>query len=223
VIAAYREAEHIGAVVREVLGYGPKVLVVDDGSDDDTAALAEAAGAEVLRHPENRGKGAATQSGLNWARSHGYETAITLDGDGQHAPSDLPAFFQAYAEAGTAVLLGDRMANAESMPLVRRCTNAFMSWLLSRAAGVRIPDTQCGYRMFRCDVLPEVWPDSARFAAESEMLLDLAEQGVEMGAVPVATIYGEEKSKIRPLPDTWRFFSMLRRRKKIRRARERAA
>jgi hypothetical protein len=96
-----------------------------------------------------------------------------------------------------------------------------MSWLLSREMGQYVPDTQCGYRLFRCDVIPFVSPESTRFAAESEILLHVSERGIRVDSVPVATIYRDEKSKINPFKDTFRFFGMLHRYRRHRRRRGR--
>lgn len=211
VIPAYREQGRIGSVVRALHPYGAPVVVVDDGSDDRTADEAAQAGAVVLRHPVNQGKTAALATGFRFAREHGYEFAVTMDGDGQHRPEDLPVFLHAYARGEAAVLIGNRMTNPEGMPWIRRMTNRFTSWLLSRRMGQFVPDTQCGFRLFRCDVAPFEHLQSRRFEGESEVLLRLAEAGIRIGSVPVRSVYGTERSKIRPLRDTWRFFRMLRR------------
>jgi len=223
IVPAYREAARIAEVVRGVRRHCPRVLVVDDGSDDGTAEAARQAGAEVLRHAVNRGKGAALNTGFARARRQGLDFVITLDGDGQHDPDDLPAFVAAYRRSGLPVLVGNRMDRAAGMPLVRRLTNRFMSALLSREMGQRVPDTQCGYRLYRLDALPAQPLGSARFAAESEILLELAERGARIGSVPIRVIYRDERSKIRPLRDTARFFRMLRRYRRERRRRLRAA
>ena len=208
-IPAYKEGERIAEVVRDVLKVCPNVVVVDDGSPDDTAEVAEKAGATVLVQEVNRGKGAALNRGFEYAREKGYEFVVTLDGDGQHAADDIPAFIDAYAQ-GTPVIIGNRMSDTSTMPLIRRLTNRFMSWLISRKMGQRVPDTQNGFRLYKTDVIPEMQTGSQRFAAESEILLELAANGVRMGAVPIKVIYRDEKSKINPVKDTWRFFKMLR-------------
>lgn len=219
IIPCYREGGRIGAVVGAVLKIIPDVIVVDDGSPDQTATEAEQAGALVIRHEVNRGKGAALDTGFRVARDKGCEYVITMDGDGQHAVSDLPRFVETYMETGTPVLVGNRMADTRSMPWLRLMTNRFMSWLLSREMGQFVPDTQCGYRLYKLSVVPELSAESKRFAAESEILMDLSCQGVKIGSVPIATIYGTEKSKIHPVKDTIRFYQMLRQHRKRRRQR----
>ena len=216
-IPAYNEEKRVGAVVREVLEYCPDVIVVDDGSPDDTDKIAAEAGAIVLEHVRNQGKGAALQTGFDYAREHGYDLAITLDADGQHAPSDIPAFLQAYERTHSPVLVGNRMGDVAAMPRLRRFVNRFMSDLLSRVMGQHVPDSQCGFRLYHRSAFPAGPYDahSQRYAAESEILLRLALEGRKIGAVTIQTIYGDEKSKVRPLADTLRFFRMLRRFKKI--------
>jgi glycosyltransferase involved in cell wall biosynthesis len=209
VVPAFREEKRIGDVVRRIREYCPDVLVIDDGSGDGTAAAAEQAGAIVLRHAVNQGKGAALNTGFRHAREQKYEVVLTLDADGQHDPAEIPKFLEAYRRTGIPVLIGSRMAEVEGMPWVRRLTNRFMSGLLSRMMGQYVADTQCGYRLYRCDILPFVSAGSQRFAAESEILLRLAQRGVRMDSVRIRTIYGDEKSKIHPGADTVRFFSML--------------
>ena len=216
-IPAYNEEKHIGAVVREVLDYCPDVVVIDDGSPDDTDRVAAAAGATVLEHVRNQGKGAALQTGFDYARAYGYDLALTLDADGQHAPSDIPAFLQAYERTHSPVLVGNRMGNVGDMPWNRRFVNRFMSDLLSRVMGQYVPDSQCGFRLYHRSAFPEGPYDahSQRFAAESEILLRLALQGRKIGAVAIQTIYGDEKSKVNPFFDTIRFFRMLHRFRRI--------
>ncbi len=185
------------------------MVVVDDGSTDATAAEAEKGGATVLRHARNQGKGAALGTGFSHARGRGYEAVITLDGDGQHDPADIPAFLTAYGRGGATVIVGNRMADTGRMPRVRRGTNRLMSWLLSRLMGQTVPDTQCGFRLYRCDALPAQPLSSARYAAESEILLELANAGARIGAVPIRAIYRGETSKINPVIDTCRFCAMM--------------
>lgn len=211
VVPAYREEKRIGDVVRAIRGHGLDVVVIDDGSDDRTAEEAAQAGAAVVKHSRNMGKGVAVSSGFKYACDHRYDAVITMDADGQHDPAELPKFIEAYVRTGIPVLVGNRMFDPESMPFVRRCTNRFMSWMLSRTMGQYVPDSQCGYRLYRCDVVPYISTRSERFAAESEILLNVAERGIRIGSVRISTIYWDERSKIRPLSDTFRFFSMLTR------------
>lgn len=211
IIPAYQAAATIGSLVAEVREYISDVVVVDDGSRDATAQHAQQAGAVLLRHGTNMGKGAALQTGFEWALRAGKRLAITMDADGQHRPADIPKFLSAYRRTGIPVLLGNRTAHRENMPFSRRSSNAVMSWLLNRMMHRYVPDTQCGFRLFRGDVLPFLNADSQRFAAESEVLLHLADRGFRMDSVRVNVQEAAQRSTIRPLRDTLQFLGMLRR------------
>lgn len=209
IIPAYREQRMIRDVVRHVQKYIRPVIVVDDGSPDRTSEEAADAGAIVIRHKHNMGKGAALNTGFDYARQENFNYLITLDADGQHDPADIPRFIEAYERTGIPVLIGNRMGTLSNMPFVRKWTNRSMSWFLSRAMNQYVPDTQCGFRLYRCDVLPFIETQATRFAAESEILLHIAARGIRMDSVPITVIYNEEKSKINPIRDTYRFFMML--------------
>lgn len=212
-IPAYREEARIGAVVRECLLYCRDVVVIDDGSDDQTAREAAGAGAQVLTRVRNGGKGEALRRGFQHAAAEGFDLAITLDADGQHAPSDIPAFLAAHERTGARVIVGNRMEDVGGMPWIRRVTNRFMSRLLSKVMRCHVPDTQCGYRLYERRAFPlfKLSKDARRYAAESEILLRLALEGMTISSVRIQTIYGDEKSKVNPVWDTLRFFRMLRR------------
>ncbi len=211
ILPAYNESGRIGQMVTKVLEYCKDVIVVDDGSKDQTANDAKSAGASVIIHEVNQGKGAALETGFRVAAERGFEFIITMDADGQHDPSDMAGMIAEYEKTQKPVIIGNRMDNPVNMPLVRRMTNRFMSWLLSRKMGQWVPDTQSGYRLYKCDVIKFLKSDSNRFAAESEVLLNLAEAGIQMGSAPIKVIYRDEKSKINPIKDTIRFFRMLNR------------
>jgi len=219
IIPAYREEKRIGEVVRQVLKHVETVVVIDDGSPDGTFAEAEKAGAAVVKHEVNKGKAAALKTGFDYARENGFDVVIAMDGDGQHDPADVPRFIEAYIRTGIPVLVGNRMSDRSAMPLIREWTNMFMSWLLSRVMKQYVPDTQCGYRLYRTDIMPLVSAESERFAAESEILLHIADRGLRIDNVPIKAVYRDEKSKINPIKDSFRFFRMLmryRRRRKHR-------
>lgn len=210
VIPCLNEGGSIGRVVREVRAYLPTVIVVDDGSEDDTGARARAAGAEVIRHPKPQGKGMALCAGCASARDAGYEWVLCLDGDGQHAAADIPAFLACAERTGAGLVVGDRMAHARGMPWVRRWVNRWMSWRLSRLAGQFLPDTQNGFRLLKLAHWTPHPTAAAHFEIESQMLLDCLWQGVRVEFVPVTVIYARERSKIRPWRDTVRWFRWWR-------------
>ena len=209
VIPAYREAKHIDQVVRQVRQYVDTVIVVDDCSPDETSSVAKTAGAIVVRHDINRGKGAALKTAFVKLKEMGYTHGITLDGDGQHDPEQLPAFIVALQEPGVMLVLGNRFANARGMPLVRRMVNASMSWLISRICRCAIPDSQCGYRGVAVANDAVLAAQSNHYDYETEVLILTARAKGLIRSVPVRTIYRGETSKIRPIRDTVRFFKLL--------------
>ncbi len=209
-IPAYREERYIADVVRRTAALTGFVLVVDDGSGDATGGMACEAGAEVLLHETNLGKGAAIKSGLRHLARRGCDYVMILDGDGQHLPEEIESFVAAAKQDDTVRLwLGNRMSDTRSMPLVRRLTNSFMSWLLSRVCGQHIPDSQCGFRLVHRSLIPLLDCESSAFDYESEMLIRVSRAGERVGAVPVSTVYRDEVSSIRPAKDAVRFFRMI--------------
>ena len=210
-IAAYGEERQIGAVVRRASLYVDHVLVVDDGSTDQTARQAREAGAEVVAHSRNQGKGAAIKTGLRHLLAGGFDYIILLDGDGQHSPDEIPIFLRAAAKSGSSLVVGSRMDQTQGMPLIRRWVNRYMSAKISERCGQRVPDTQCGFRLVQASCAAALLGSSNHYDYETEMLLLAARQGCAIESVPITTIYHDQESKIRPLTDTWRFFQLMRR------------
>lgn len=216
-IPAYQEVRFIYDVVRAVLEVVPHVIVVDDGSVDGTAEEARRAGATILQHKKNKGKGAAIKTGLrhfikNWQESY----VVLLDGDGQHRPDEIPRFVEKARELNSpCLLIGNRMSDTREMPLVRILVNRFMSGLIGLRCGQTIPDSQCGFRLLHREVAPLVLAESDKFDYETEMLFLASRNSIPILPIPVSTVYGEETSKIRPVHDTIRFFSLLARYRNI--------
>jgi glycosyltransferase involved in cell wall biosynthesis len=211
VIPCLDEARFIGRLVASVHTYLPHVLVVDDGSRDATADLAARAGADVMRHQASQGKGAALQAGFRRARERGFEWALAMDGDSQHAPEDIPKFFAAAERSGVSLVVGNRMGNPQGMPVIRRWTNRFMSRRLSRLTGRDLPDSQCGFRLLRLPAWRDSGTRATHFEFESDLLVSLARRGERIEFVPIQVIYAGERTKIRPLRDALRWFRWLRR------------
>jgi len=212
ILAAWNESEMVGTVVKDLRDMNLNVLVVDDGSTDNTSEIAKEAGALVIRHETNLGKGQALADGYRYAFKEGYDAIVTMDADGQHDPQDVPRFFDAYDRTGIPVLIGNRIRDREHMPRVRRITNRMMSHMLNRKMTQYVPDTQNGFRLYQTDVVMMVIPETQGFAAESEILLTLDEIDIRMGSIPISAHYHGEKSHIRPIHDTRLFFKMLKRR-----------
>jgi glycosyltransferase involved in cell wall biosynthesis len=206
-IPAYNEATHVAGVVHSARTHLP-VLVVDDGSTDDTATEAERAGATVLRQMPNQGKGAALRAGFCQAIEEGYEAVLTLDADEQHDPAEIPQFMQAYAERRADLIIGAR--TFAKMPLVRRIANTVGTWAFSWAIGQPIRDNQSGYRLISRRLM-EATLDSAEggFEFEVEMIVTCVQRGYALDWVPIHTIYAGETSHIRPLPHVVGFFGVV--------------
>lgn len=211
ILPSYNAARFLEKVIADIRGVVPgiRVLVVDDGSSDGTAEVARAAGAEVIVHAVNQGKGGALATGNAWALEQGLEWVYTMDADGQHLPAEMPNFRAEAERGGYDVVVGNRMDQTRDMPWLRKRTNEFTSWVVSKLAGVRIPDSQNGYRLYRVACLEGVKLRTTRYDTESEILVRLARRGYRIGAVPVSTIYGDEKSSINPFVDTGRFFRLV--------------
>jgi glycosyltransferase involved in cell wall biosynthesis len=205
VIPCHNEARFIAHVVRGVLAHADSVWVVDDGSTDATAELAAAAGARVIRFPENRGKGTAAAAGLRAALDAGADWAVLLDGDGQHAPEEIPDLLRCAERTGARLVIGNRMARPDGMPLLRRWTNRAMSADLGRWTGHALADTQCGFRALHLPAWERARVAAARFEFESEMLVAFLALGAPVAFEPVSVRYGSERTKIRPLRDTLRW------------------
>lgn len=216
VIIPCKDLEHeIGDVVRGVLGLGLDldVVVVDDGSTDGTSEAASAAGAHVLRHDVNRGKGAALRTGFEYAVEKTYDTVITMDGDGQHEPSAIPDFLDAVEKGDADVIIGTRMHAVGEMPKLRIWTNRTTSRIVSLLAGQEILDSQSGYRLIRVPVLKDVVKSfvTTRYDTESELLIRAARRGYRMAAVTIRSIYTGTVSHINPFVDTLRFVRLVTR------------
>lgn len=209
-IPAYNEATRVGDVVGVARRHVDEVVVVDDGSGDETVAAAEKAGAKVLRHLQNRGKGAAIATALDYFARSDAELAVLLDADGQHDPSEIGKFVDAAENERADIVVGTRMGDIRGMPWVRLWTNRCTSWITSKLAGQRIPDSQCGFRLLRRTVLKDVKPTTARFETETEMLIQAGRAGYKIVSVPIRTIYGSSHtSRIHPWRDTIRFFRLV--------------
>jgi len=210
-IPAFNEQAHVADVVTRALPLVNEVVVVDDGSTDRTGEMARNAGAIVLRHEQNRGKGASLVTGLEYFRQSDAEWAILLDADGQHNPSEIPAFLETARHAGANIVVGSRMRNVANMPRVRLWTNLFTSWLTSKLARQPVSDSQCGYRLVARSVLGDLRLETSRFETETEMLIQAGRAGHRIASQPIQTIYLVGRvSHIHPLRDTARFFNLAK-------------
>ena len=209
-IPAYNEGARVAEVVVRTRQHVDEVVVIDDGSADDTATVAEKAGAKVLRHPQNRGKGAAIATALDYFGRSDTEFAILLDADGQHDPAEIKRFVDAAQAEKANVVVGTRMGDVRGMPRIRLWTNQFTSWITGKLAKQKIPDSQCGFRLLRRNVLKDLKFSTARFETETEMLIQAGRAGHKIVSVPIRTIYESGRaSRIHPWRDTVRFFKLV--------------
>jgi glycosyltransferase involved in cell wall biosynthesis len=202
IIPGYQEGPRIGPVVKAAGRHLP-VLVVDDGSGDDTASVAEAAGARVLRQIPNAGKGAALRTGFRTALEEGWDAVVTLDADGQHDPEEIPRFVAAFAAPGAhgprpELVIGRR--DFTRMPPIRRLSNTLGTAAFSWAVGQEVPDNQSGYRLLGRRLMAATLDSrEAGFEFEVEMIAVCLRRGWSLAWVPIATIYAGEPSHVRPV------------------------
>ena len=208
-IPGYNEGKNISRVVRQVIDHGFCVLVVDDGSTDSTAEEARLAGAEVLSGLKNMGKGASLRRGFEACLKKRFAAVITMDADGQHDAAELDLFLNAVNETDKEMIVGNRMHSPKNMPFVRRLTNRTMSQIISMIAKQPTPDSQCGYRLLKREMLQKMRLSTSHFEIESEMLLEAGYRGFKIGSIPIRSVYEGGTSKIRPFRDTVRFLNFL--------------
>jgi len=206
-IAAYDAADSVGEVVRRTAQVLSEVLVVDDGSADATAAAARAAGARVVSHPENRGKGQALATAFADLFGRGFDAVVTLDADGQHLPEEIPALLGAAGGPGGAdLVIGSRDHLFAAMGRVRRTSNRWSSRLISAAAGLGLADVQSGFRLYTRRLIAATGFPESRFEAESAVVVRAARRGFRVVAVPVRLGFADGRctSHYRPLVDSLR-------------------
>jgi glycosyltransferase involved in cell wall biosynthesis len=184
IIPAFNEAESIASVVDGLRGHVATVIVVDDGSTDGTAERARAAGADVIVHPQNLGKGHAVRAGLARVAAEDFTHVLLLDGDMQHLPHEAARLIEAAERTGADAVLGSRV--------------------LSSFVGTPIRDTQCGFRVFRIEALLGLRLKARRYDIETEMLIKLCRRGGRVTSVPITAVYAGQRSKLRPIRDTTR-------------------
>lgn len=208
-IPGYNEEKTIGQVVSKARKVISDVIVIDDGSTDNTYQIAKNAGAIVIRHEVNKGKGAALKTGFKYALEHYYQAVITMDSDGQHDVDDIPNFLNTLREKKADIVIGSRMENLSTMPAIRKFTNKLTSYVSSLLMHQKVDDSQSGFRLINSDVLRSITLETDRYDTESEILIKASRAGFRIKSVPIKTIYGQEKSKINPLIDTYRFIRLV--------------
>lgn len=207
-ICAYNEEKHIRKVVNQCLKKIRNVIVVNDGSSDDTLKEIKKTKAKIISYKINRGKGGALKTGFAYAQKKNFDYLILMDGDGQHDPKEISKFIKSINE-GYDLIIGTRTKRHSDMPYLRRFTNFLSSLFISARRRTWIKDSQSGYRALNLKFLKEIELKRERYDLETEILIKMIKKGAKVKNLPITTIYGEETSTIHPIKDTYRFFRTL--------------
>jgi glycosyltransferase involved in cell wall biosynthesis len=214
VIPVYNESATIRDVVTAALPLVDEVIIVDDGSTDDTLARLDGLNVHQLRHDQNQGKATALQSGFKRAMELNTEAVITLDGDGQHNPNEIPNLVEAAKTHANTLIIAARLKQRENAPRLRLFANHFADFWVSWAAGYPVTDSQSGFRLYPIELLREVRINTSiekGFVFESEIVIEAASHSFYSISVPVESIYhiGRRQSHYKPWTDTWRIVRMI--------------
>jgi len=211
IIPAYNERFRLAGILDELRSKNCSILVVDDGSIDNTYEVAEKKADFVIRNEKNLGKGMSLKKGIDYLfKEVDFDYVVTMDADGQHSPADLDKFLQKAEEGEAYFIVGNRMSDPIGMPKLRIVTNNFMSWLISRIVRQAIPDTQCGFRLIKREVLEKINIKTNNFEIESEILIKAARSGFPIKSIPVRSIYfTSPHSRISPFVDAIRFIKFI--------------
>ena len=196
-IPAYQASASLKRVLDELRAHDPEAarLVVDDGSTDGTGDIARAEGIDVVTHATNRGKGVALRSGFAWLAERGFETAVTVDADGQHRAEDAAMLARHSAPPG-ALVLGVRDLVRDGAPGPSQFSNGFSNWWVSRFAGKQLHDTQCGLRRYPLRATLALESDARGYGFECDMLVRAARRGITIIEVPVRVIYPPKAERV---------------------------
>jgi len=208
IIPAYNEEGPIAKLLSS-LNFPPQdIIVVDDGSIDNTFSESQSFGVHVIRHEKNEGKGMAHRTGFNFASKEEARWVITMDADGQHSPKDIPKFIKAIKEKKGDMIIGEREVTIRTMPFLRFLTNLWTSLIVSILGGKRVKDAQSGFRAISKEIFTSISLSTNNFQTESEIIIKSARRGFKITSVPIRTIYNESYSYIKPFLDTLRFIKL---------------
>jgi glycosyltransferase involved in cell wall biosynthesis len=210
-IPAFNASQSLGLLLQQVKSFFPEknIIVVNDGSTDETMSLCQGENVVLLNHRQNKGKGAALQTGFDYVVQNPFEAVITMDADLQHSADAIPEFFSVYGLRQFDVVIGSRLHNKGMMPFHRVLSNTITTFMVSVRTGVKIADSQSGYRLIDRKVLEKVRLDSNGFEAETEFIIKAAALGFRFGSIPIATIYAGEKSYMTNFATTKNFIRIL--------------
>jgi len=205
-IPAYNAQETLGSVLRKVEPLKIDIIVVDDGSSDETKRVSPEMGVHLLSHPVNLGKGAALRTGFQYILQKDYEVVITLDADGQHNPSEIPFLLRIFQNVKPDILIASRAAEFGKMTFLRRFWNRLGVKAVARLCHSDITDSQSGFRLIRTSLLKEVNLSTSRFETELELLIKACKKGFSVLSIPINTqkVDGTSSTHFRPVADTWR-------------------
>ena len=210
-IPAYNASSTISELIENTSEFVDKedIVVIDDGSEDQTHVTAQRAGAVALKHKMNKGKGEALKTGFRYALEKNYQALFTIDADLQHDPSSISDFLQKTNKDFSGIIIGTRDINLKKMPFPRWLTNNLTSAILSVLSGQTIRDSQSGYRLISTRVLKRTKLKGKKYDLESELLVKAGRSGFKIDSVPIKTIYRGGKSFINPFVDTGRFIKLM--------------
>jgi glycosyltransferase involved in cell wall biosynthesis len=209
IVPAYNAGRYLPELIPRLRAFvcDDNLLVVNDGSADNTLDLLKQMGVNYISFPRNRGKGAALQAAFDYAVSEGYRSVLTIDADLQHLPEEVPRFLA--ADNGATVIIGTRDIAWSTMPFARWLTNNLTSLIISVFSSSRVRDSQSGFRLIPTGVLKAIRLKTVKYDFESEMLFKAGALGCAIAEVPISTIYEESTSYINPLKDTLRFVRQM--------------
>jgi glycosyltransferase involved in cell wall biosynthesis len=211
IIPVFNEGGRFRELYRQIIEYIDikDIIIVDDGSDDNCCEFLKGEKSKVFRHEANLGKGTSLQTGFRIAIQSGFSHAMSIDADGQHEPSIIPAFIDAVDENQYDLVIGKRDRKLSDMPWDRIFSNTLTSAFLSLISGQRIYDAQCGFRMYNLEFIKKIKLNTSGYDTENEILLKAFHLNAKIGWVNIPTIYNDEESHINRASDTWRFIVLV--------------
>lgn len=197
-IPAYNEEKYIGNIVLKARQYVDEVIVVDDGSTDQTANVARLAGASVIQHRQNRGYGASVQTLLAEAKERNPDVMVLLDADSQHNPDEIPNFIKPIL-AGSDLVIGSRERQRANIPQYRRFGQRVLSYFSRILSGEKVADSECGFRAFSSRAIAKLELKQSGMAVSAETIAAATKKGLNITQIPITAIYTEDGSTLRPL------------------------